>query len=65
VVVFGTGAVLESVKAGSIVALSTSDGHVLFTFDSRSAVRSGPAIAGTLVVAGDAAGDLFAFRPKS
>lgn len=65
VVVFGTGAVLESVKAGSIVALSTSDGHVLFTFDSRSAVRSGPAIAGSLVVAGDAAGDLFAFRPKS
>jgi hypothetical protein len=28
-------------------------------------VRSGPAIAGELVVAGDAAGDLFAFRPKA
>lgn len=65
VLVFGTGAVLEDVKAGSIVALSTSDGSVLFAFDAHSAVRSGPAIAGGLVVAGDAAGDLFAFRPKS
>jgi outer membrane protein assembly factor BamB len=65
VVVFGTGAVLESVKSGSIVALSTADGSVLFTYDAHSAVRSGPAIAGRLVVAGDAAGDLLAFRPKS
>jgi polyvinyl alcohol dehydrogenase (cytochrome) len=65
VLVFGTGAVLEDVKAGSILALSTSDGSVLFQFDAHSAVRSGPAIAGALVVAGDAAGDLFAFRPKS
>jgi outer membrane protein assembly factor BamB len=64
VLVFGTGAVLEDVKAGSIVVLSTSDGSVLFAFDTHSAVRSGPAIAGSLVVAGDAAGDLFAFRPK-
>ena len=65
VVVFGTGAVLGDVKAGSIVALSAVDGSALFTYDAHSAVRSGPAIAGDLVVAGDAAGDLLAFRPKS
>ena len=65
VLVFGTGAVLENVKAGSIVVLSTDDGKVLFTYDTHSAVRSGPAVAGRLVVAGDAAGDLFALRPKS
>ena len=64
VLVFGTGAVLEDVKAGSIIALSTADGSVLFAFDTRSAVRGGPAIGGSLVVVGDAAGDLFAFRPK-
>ncbi len=65
VVVFGTGAVLGEVKAGSLVALSTKDGRLLFTFDAHSAVRSGPAIAGRLVVFGDAAGDVFALRPKS
>jgi len=65
VVVFGTGAVLGDVKAGSVVVLSTADGQVLFDFDTHSAVRSGPAIAGRLVVFGDAAGDVFALRPKS
>ena len=65
VVVFGTGAVLGDVRAGSIAVLSTTDGSVLFTYDAHSAVRSGPTIAGRLVVAGDAAGDVMAFRPKS
>jgi outer membrane protein assembly factor BamB len=65
VLVFGTGAVLENVKAGSVVVLSTADGSVLFSYDTHSAVRSGPAVAGKFVVVGDAAGDLFAFRPKS
>jgi outer membrane protein assembly factor BamB len=65
VALFGTGAVLGDTKSGSLVAVSTADGHVLSTFDARSAVRSGPAVAGELVVVGDAAGDLFAFRPKS
>jgi outer membrane protein assembly factor BamB len=65
VVVFGTGAVLGEVKAGSLVALSTKDGRLLFRFDAHSAVRSGPAVAGRLVVFGDAAGDVFALRPKS
>jgi outer membrane protein assembly factor BamB len=63
VVVFGTGAVFGDVTAGSIVALSTVDGHVLWTYDTHSAVRSSPAIAGRLLVAGDAGGDLLAFRP--
>jgi polyvinyl alcohol dehydrogenase (cytochrome) len=65
VVIFGTGAVLGNVKAGSVLALATADGRVLYSFDAGSAVRSGPAIAGELVVAGDVAGDLFAFAPKS
>lgn len=63
VVVFGTGAVFGDTTAGSIVALSTSDGQVLWTYDTHSAVRSSPAIAGGLMVAGDARGDVFAFRP--
>jgi outer membrane protein assembly factor BamB len=63
VVLFGTGAVFGDTTVGSIVALSTSDGQVLWTYDTHSAVRSSPAIAGRLVVAGDAKGDVFAFRP--
>jgi outer membrane protein assembly factor BamB len=63
VVLFGTGAVFGDIKAGAIVALSSSDGRVLWSYDTHSAVRSSPAIAGRLVVAGDANGDLFAFRP--
>lgn len=63
VVLFGTGAVFGDIQAGSIVALSTSDGQVLWTYDTHSAVRSSPSIAGRLIVAGDANGDVFAFRP--
>jgi outer membrane protein assembly factor BamB len=64
VVAFGTGAVLEDTKAGSLVVLSTTDGRALFTFDTHAAVRSGPAIAGRLIVVGDVAGALLAFRPR-
>jgi len=64
VVVFGTGAVFGDLGAGFIIALSRDDGTVLWSYDAQSAVRSSPVIAGSLVLVGDAAGDLFAFRPK-
>jgi outer membrane protein assembly factor BamB len=64
VVVFGTGAVFGDLSRGSVVAVSATDGHVLWSFDAHSAVRGGPAVAGTLVAVGDAAGDLMAFRPR-
>jgi outer membrane protein assembly factor BamB len=63
VVVFGTGAVFGDLSVGLIIALSPKNGNVLWSYDAQSAVRSSPAIAGSLVVVGDAAGDLFAFRP--
>jgi outer membrane protein assembly factor BamB len=63
VVLFGTGAVFGDMNVGLILALSRDDGKVLWSYDARSSVRSSPAIAGSLVVVGDAAGDLFAFRP--
>ncbi|HXN77594.1 MAG TPA: PQQ-binding-like beta-propeller repeat protein, partial [Candidatus Dormibacteraeota bacterium] len=65
VVVFGTGAVFGDLGVGLIIALSPKDGNVLWSYDAQSAVRSSPAITGSLVVVGDAAGDLFAFRPGS
>ncbi|TME39170.1 MAG: hypothetical protein E6I61_11865, partial [Chloroflexi bacterium] len=65
VVIFGTGAVFGDLSTGSVVALSSSDGHRLWSYDTHSAVRSGPALAGDLVFVGDSAGDLLAFRPKS
>lgn len=61
-VVFGTGAVFGAVNGGSLTALSTADGRLLWSYDTRSAVRSGPVIAGDLVIAGDYAGDLVALR---
>lgn len=64
VVVFGTGAVFGALDAGLIIALSPDDGTVLWSYDAQSAVRSSPAIAGSLVLVGDVAGDLFAFRPS-
>jgi outer membrane protein assembly factor BamB len=63
--VFGTGAVFGDLNAGLILALSRDDGKVLWSYDARSSVRSSPAIAGSLVVVGDAAGALFAFDPTS
>jgi outer membrane protein assembly factor BamB len=62
---FGTGAVFGDLNRGSLLALSTSDGNELGRFDTRSAVRSGPAIAGELIVAGDYAGDLLALKLSS
>src|SRR5204863_93550 len=50
---------------GSWLAVSASDGHVLWSRDVHSAVRSGPAISGDLVVVGDNAGEVMAFRPRS
>lgn len=62
VVVFGTGGVFGDLGAGFIVALATADGRELWSYDTHSAVRGGPALAGDLVVVGDAAGDLLGFR---
>lgn len=64
VLMFGTGAVFGDLKSGSLIALSTTDGRVVWSMDMHSAVRSGPALAGDLVVVGDTAGDLIAFRPS-
>jgi outer membrane protein assembly factor BamB len=64
VVVLGTGGVFGDLKSGAILALSGADGHVLWSYGTHSAVRSGPAIAGDLLVVGDSVGDLMAFRPK-
>lgn len=65
VLVFGTGPVFGGTDVGSIVALSSLDGRVLWSYDAHSAVLSSPAIAGTMVAVGDSNGDLFVFRPTS
>jgi outer membrane protein assembly factor BamB len=65
VVLFGTGAVFGDLNPGSLVALSTADGRLVWSFATRSAVRSGPALAGDMVVVGDYAGDVLAFRPNA
>jgi outer membrane protein assembly factor BamB len=65
VVLFGTGAVFGDLSVGLVIALSSKDGTVLWSYDAQSAVRSSPVIAGSLVVVGDAAGDLLAFDPGS
>jgi polyvinyl alcohol dehydrogenase (cytochrome) len=64
VVLFGTGSVFGDVSLGSLEALSVIDASVLWSYETHSAVRSGPALAGDLVVAGDYAGQVMAFRPK-
>jgi outer membrane protein assembly factor BamB len=64
VVLFGIGAVFGDVSRGSIEALSASDGSILWSYDTHSAVRSGPALAGDLLVVGDYAGDVMEFRPN-
>ena len=65
VVVFGTGAVFGDLGAGSVVELSVTDGHELGRFNTRSAVRSGPALAGDIAFVGDYAGDVFALKISS
>jgi outer membrane protein assembly factor BamB len=65
VVIFGTGAVFGDLGTGLILAVSRKDGKVLWSYDAHSSVRSSPVIAGSRVLVGDAAGDLFAFEPSS
>ena len=65
VVIFGTGAVFGDLGVGLILAVSSGDGRVLWSYDAHAAVRSSPAIVGNRVFVGDSAGDLFAFAPSS
>src|SRR6202035_3526349 len=46
VVVFGTGAVFGDTSVGLIIAMSTGEGNVLWSYDAKAAVRSSPVIAG-------------------
>jgi outer membrane protein assembly factor BamB len=64
VVLFGTGAVFGDLSQGSLEAVSVIDGSVLWSVQTHSAVRGGPALAGDLLVAGDYAGDVLAFHPR-
>jgi polyvinyl alcohol dehydrogenase (cytochrome) len=61
VVVFGIGD--QAGGKGGVYALSTEDGSLLFGYDDTYAVLSGPAIAGSNVVVGDAGGNVMAFGP--
>jgi polyvinyl alcohol dehydrogenase (cytochrome) len=63
VLVFGTGDVFGDPHRGGLLALSTTDGAVLWTYDTHQSVFSAPAIAGTTVVVGDSGGSVLAFRP--
>jgi outer membrane protein assembly factor BamB len=63
VLVFGTGDVFGDPHRGGLIALSTTDGAVLWRFDTRQSVFSAPALAGTTVVVGDSGGSVLAFRP--
>jgi outer membrane protein assembly factor BamB len=58
-------AMFADFNVGLIIAMSRDEGSVLWSYDPQSAVRSSPAIAGNMVLVGDAAGDLFAFDPSS
>jgi polyvinyl alcohol dehydrogenase (cytochrome) len=65
IVLFGTGAVFGDMSLGSLEAISVVDGSVVWSYGTRSSVRSGPALVGNLLIVGDQAGDLMAFRPKA
>ena len=65
VLVFGEGNVFGDTGAGRITAVDATNRNVLWRYETHSAVRSGPVIAGNLVVVGDAAGDVLGFAPKS
>ena len=60
-VVFGAGD--QAGGKGGVYALSTDDGSLLFGYDDTYAVLSGPSIAGSNVVVGDAGGNVMAFGP--
>jgi polyvinyl alcohol dehydrogenase (cytochrome) len=64
VIVFATGAVFGDTGLGTVEAVSAVDGSSLWTVATDSAVRSGPALVGNLVVVGDYAGDVMAFSPR-
>jgi len=61
VVVFGIGD--QAGGKGGVYALSTEDGSLLFGYDDAYAVLSGPSIAGSNVVVGDAGGNVMVFGP--
>jgi outer membrane protein assembly factor BamB len=63
VLIFGTGDVFGDAHRGGLMALSTTDGAVVWTFDTHQSVFSAPALAGTTVVVGDSGGAVLAFRP--
>jgi len=63
VLFFGTGDALGEAKGGALTALSTTDGAVVWSYDTKEAVLGGPTMAGSYVVAGTAGGLLLAFAP--
>jgi len=63
VVVFGTGDPFGDPRAGRMIALSTSDGSVAWSYDMKSSVFSAPAISGDEVLVGDTQGALTVFGP--
>jgi eukaryotic-like serine/threonine-protein kinase len=64
VLLFGLGDVFGDPHRGALVALSTTDGSVLWSYDTHQSVFSAPAISGSVVIVGDSAGSLRAFRPR-
>ncbi len=63
VVLFGTGDALGAVKGGQLIALSTTDGAVLWTVNTPDAVLGGAALSGTRLLVGTMGGSLLAFAP--
>jgi polyvinyl alcohol dehydrogenase (cytochrome) len=63
VVVFGTGDVFGDKTSGKIIALSTTDGSTIWTYDAHAQVFSAPAIVGSMVLTGDSKGEVLAFGP--
>jgi eukaryotic-like serine/threonine-protein kinase len=63
VLIFGTGDVFGDPRRGRLIAVSTTDGSVVWSYDMHQSVFSAPAIAGTTVIAGDTHGAVRAFIP--
>lgn len=61
VVVFGAGD--QAGGKGGVYGVSAADGSLVFGFANDRAVLSGPSIAGSTVIAGDAGGKVMAFGP--
>lgn len=61
VVVFGAGDYQGG--KGGLYGLSAEDGSLLFGFDDDHSVLSGPSIAGSTVIVGDAGGNVTAYGP--